>query len=60
MALARALASQPQLLLLDEPLSALDAKLRKHLRKEIRRIHDETGITTLYVTHDPEEALSIA
>ncbi len=59
-ALARALASQPQLLLLDEPLSALDAKLRKHLRTEIRRIHDETGITTLYVTHDQEEALAIA
>ncbi len=60
-ALARALASQPpQLLLLDEPLSALDAKLRKHLREEIRRIHDETGITTIYVTHDQEEALSIA
>lgn len=59
-ALARALASQPQLLLLDEPLSALDAKLRKHLRNEIKRIHDETGITTLYVTHDQEEALSIA
>ncbi|MCK9547052.1 MAG: ABC transporter ATP-binding protein [Sphaerochaeta sp.] len=59
-ALARALASDPQLLLLDEPLSALDAKLRKHLREEIRRIHDETGITTLYVTHDQEEALSIA
>ncbi|NBK21248.1 MAG: ABC transporter ATP-binding protein [Spirochaetia bacterium] len=59
-ALARALASQPQLLLLDEPLSALDAKLRKHLRTEIRRIHEETGITTLYVTHDQEEALAIA
>lgn len=59
-ALARALASQPKLLLLDEPLSALDAKLRKHLRTEIRRIHEETGITTLYVTHDQEEALSIA
>ena len=59
-ALARALASQPQLLLLDEPLSALDAKLRKHLRTEIRRIHEETGITILYVTHDQEEALSIA
>ncbi|HPZ15164.1 MAG TPA: ABC transporter ATP-binding protein [Sphaerochaeta sp.] len=59
-ALARALASEPQLLLLDEPLSALDAKLRKHLREEIRRIHDETGITTLYVTHDQDEALSIA
>jgi ABC-type Fe3+/spermidine/putrescine transport system ATPase subunit len=59
-ALARALASQPKLLLLDEPLSALDAKLRKHLREEIRRIHDETGVTTLYVTHDQEEALAIA
>jgi ABC-type Fe3+/spermidine/putrescine transport system ATPase subunit len=58
-ALARALASDPKLLLLDEPLSALDAKLRKHLREEIKRIHDETGITTLYVTHDQEEALSI-
>ena len=59
-ALARALASQPKLLLLDEPLSALDAKLRKHLRDEIKRIHDETGVTTLYVTHDQEEALAIA
>jgi ABC-type Fe3+/spermidine/putrescine transport system ATPase subunit len=59
-ALARALASQPKLLLLDEPLSALDAKLRKHLREEIKRIHDETGVTTLYVTHDQEEALAIA
>ena len=53
-ALARALASNPRLLLLDEPLSALDAQLRKHLRKEIRRIHDETGITTIYVTHDKD------
>lgn len=59
-ALARALASNPHLLLLDEPLSALDAQLRKHLRKEIRRIHDETGITTVYVTHDQEEALSLS
>lgn len=59
-ALARALASDPKLLLLDEPLSALDAKLRKYLRDEIRRIHDETGITTLYVTHDQQEALAIA
>jgi ABC-type Fe3+/spermidine/putrescine transport system ATPase subunit len=56
-ALARALAPQPQLLLLDEPLSALDAKLRKSLRIEIRRIQRELGVTTLYVTHDQEEAL---
>ncbi len=59
-ALARALASEPDLLLLDEPLSALDAKLRIGLRDEIKRIHAETGITTVYVTHDQEEALSIA
>jgi ABC-type Fe3+/spermidine/putrescine transport system ATPase subunit len=56
-ALARALAPQPQLLLLDEPLSALDAKLRKSLRKEIHRVQRELGVTTLYVTHDQEEAL---
>lgn len=59
-ALARALASQPKLLLLDEPLSALDTKLRRHLREEIRRIHDETGVTMVYVTHDQEEAMAIA
>lgn len=59
-ALARALASKPKLLLLDEPLSALDAKLRGYLRDEIRRIHDETGLTMIYVTHDQEEALSIS
>lgn len=59
-ALARALASEPKVLLLDEPLSALDAKLRTRLREEIRRIHEETGITTIYVTHDQDEAFAIA
>jgi putative spermidine/putrescine transport system ATP-binding protein len=59
-ALARALAIEPQVLLLDEPLSALDAKVRAHLRDEIRRIQLEVGITTLFVTHDQEEALAIA
>ena len=56
-ALARALAPKPRLLLLDEPLSALDAKLRGSLRTEIRRIQRELGVTTVYVTHDQEEAL---
>ena len=59
-ALARALAIRPQVLLLDEPLSALDAKVRSRLRDEIRRIQLEVGITTLFVTHDQEEALAIA
>ena len=59
-ALARALAIQPALLLLDEPLSALDAQVRVQLREEIRRIQRETGITTVFVTHDQEEALSIS
>ena len=59
-ALARALAVQPQVLLLDEPLSALDAKVRVQLREEIRRIQRDTGVTTILVTHDQEEALSIA
>jgi len=59
-ALARALASSPEILLLDEPLSALDAKKRKHLRQQIRDIHDTTGITTIYVTHDQEEALTLS
>src|ERR1017187_9772403 len=59
-ALARALAIEPQGLLLDEPLSALDAKVRAQLRDEIRRIQLEVGITTLFVTHDQEEALAIA
>ena len=59
-ALARALAFQPQVLLLDEPLSALDAKIRVELRMEIRRIQQALGITTIYVTHDQEEALSLS
>jgi putative spermidine/putrescine transport system ATP-binding protein len=59
-ALARALAIQPSVLLLDEPLSALDAKVRANLRDEIRRIQTEVGITTLFVTHDQEEALAIS
>ena len=59
-ALARALAIEPRVLLLDEPLSALDARVRVQLREEIRRIQTKLGITTLYVTHDQEEALSIS
>jgi putative spermidine/putrescine transport system ATP-binding protein len=59
-ALARALAIEPRVLLLDEPLSALDAKVRVQLREEIRRIQTRLGITTLYVTHDQEEALSVS
>ena len=59
-ALARALAIRPQVLLLDEPLSALDAKIRVALRNEIRAIQRELGITTIYVTHDQEEALSLS
>ncbi|WP_029350238.1 ABC transporter ATP-binding protein [Bosea sp. 117] len=59
-ALARALAYDPPLLLMDEPLSALDKKLREEIQAEIRRIHRETGVTILYVTHDQEEALSLS
>jgi putative spermidine/putrescine transport system ATP-binding protein len=59
-ALARALANRPQVLLLDEPLSALDAKIRVSLRAEIRAIQRKLGITAIYVTHDQEEALSIS
>jgi putative spermidine/putrescine transport system ATP-binding protein len=59
-ALARALANKPQVLLLDEPLSALDAKIRVSLREEIRTLQRELGITSIFVTHDQEEALSIS
>ena len=59
-ALARALVIQPDVVLLDEPLSNLDARLRLEMRDEIRRIHDETGTTMIYVTHDQKEALSMA
>lgn len=59
-ALARSLASEPKVLLLDEPLSALDAPLRKRLRTVIRDIHNKTGITMIYVTHDREEAFAIS
>ena len=59
-ALARALVIEPQLLLLDEPLSNLDAKIRERLRGEIKRIQRELGITTIYVTHDQEEAMAIS
>jgi putative spermidine/putrescine transport system ATP-binding protein len=59
-ALARALVVEPRVLLLDEPLSNLDAKVRQRLRAEIRRLQRRVGITTIYVTHDQEEALAIA
>jgi sulfate/thiosulfate transport system ATP-binding protein len=60
MALARALAVQPQMLLLDEPFGALDANVRAELRTWLRRLHDEQGVTTVLVTHDQEEAMEIA
>jgi sulfate transport system ATP-binding protein len=59
-ALARALAVEPKLLLLDEPFGALDAKVRKELRRWLRRLHDELHITTIFVTHDQEEAMEVA
>jgi len=59
-ALARALAIEPRMLLLDEPFGALDAKVRKELRVWLRNVHDRTGITTIFVTHDQEEALQLA
>ena len=60
MALARALAIEPTVLLLDEPFGALDAKVRKELREWLRRLHDEVHVTTVFVTHDQEEALEVA
>ncbi|MEQ1576599.1 MAG: TOBE-like domain-containing protein, partial [Hyphomicrobium sp.] len=59
-ALARALAVEPQVLLLDEPFGALDAKVRKELRRWLRRLHDELHISSIFVTHDQEEALEVA
>ncbi|GAC1030648.1 ABC transporter ATP-binding protein [Pseudomonas sp. No.21] len=59
-ALARSLVTRPRLLLLDEPLSALDARIRKHLREQIRSIQQELGLTTIFVTHDQEEALTLS
>jgi sulfate transport system ATP-binding protein len=60
MALARALAVEPSVLLLDEPFGALDAKVRKELREWLRRLHDDMHVTTLFVTHDQEEALEVS
>ena len=59
-ALARALASEPEILLLDEPFGALDARVRQELRRWLRRLHDDIGVTTVFVTHDQEEALEVA
>ena len=60
MALARALAPEPEVLLLDEPFGALDARVRAELREWLRRLHDEVHVTTVFVTHDQEEALELA
>ena len=60
MALARALAVEPKVLLLDEPFGALDASVRKELRAWLRRLHDEVHVTTIFVTHDQEEAMEVA
>jgi sulfate transport system ATP-binding protein len=60
MALARALAVEPEVLLLDEPFGALDAQVRKELRAWLRRLHDEVHVTTVFVTHDQEEAIEVA
>ena len=60
MALARALAVEPKVLLLDEPFGALDARVRKELRQWLRRLHDEVHVTTIFVTHDQEEAMDVA
>jgi sulfate transport system ATP-binding protein len=59
-ALARALAVEPRVLLLDEPFGALDAKVRQDLRRSLRQLHDDLGVTTVFVTHDQEEALELA
>src|SRR5690606_26388490 len=59
-ALARALAVEPRVLLLDEPFGALDAKVRKELRRWLRRLHDELNVASVFVTHDQEEALEVA
>ena len=60
MALARALAVEPEVLLLDEPFGALDARVREELREWLRRLHDEVHVTTVFVTHDQEEAMEVA